>query len=76
MVRVNPTGDNFVLFNATAIEVYHNKDNENQILFWTGDVDPTTMVFAKGVEGTDKYTVYQNGQEVFTGTYEEIVEKF
>lgn len=66
-------GDNVIFLVADAVEVFHNKDNETQLIFWTGDVDPSNMTFGKGVEGTDEYMVRKNGEAVGEGSYEEIV---
>lgn len=66
-------GDNVIFFTANAVEVFHNKDNELQLIFWTGDVDPSTMVFGKGIEGSADYTVYKDGNTVGVGTYDDII---
>jgi hypothetical protein len=69
-------GDNVIFLVADAVEVYHNKDNETQIIFWTGDVDPSTMTFGKGVEGSSDYIVIKNGENLGTATYDEIVKSY
>lgn len=66
-------GDNVIFFTANAVEVFHNKDNELQLIFWTGDVDPSTMVFGKGIEGSADYAVHKGGASVGVGSYEDII---
>lgn len=66
-------GDNVIFFTANAVEVFHNKDNELQVIFWTGDVDPSTMVFGKGIEGSADYMVHKNGANVGVMSYDDII---